>query len=159
MRQPPSKWSLYLAAPLFSEAELRYNVELAAQLEFYFDVYLPQRDGGKMVDLVARGVAPADAARSIYERDILALREADVFFILMDGRSIDEGAAFELGYAKALGKVCVGLQTDPRRLLPHGNNPMIQVPLQVVFGTIDGVVQWAREFTSIVMRPTTSQQA
>lgn len=156
MRQPPRKWSLYLAGPLFSEAELRYNEELAAHLESYFDVYLPQRDGGKMVDLIAQGVAPADAALSIYERDILALREADVLLILMDGRSIDEGAAFELGYAKALGKVCVGLQTDPRRLLPHGNNPMIQVPLQAVFSTVRSVVQWAREFTSNLLPSSTS---
>lgn len=136
---------IYLAGPLFSEAELSYNLLLTGILERYADVYLPQRDGGKVVDLVAMGVDISAAYKSIFERDVLALNEADVLFLLMDGRSIDEGAAFELGYAAALNKICVGLQTDPRRLLPMGNNPMIQVPLQLVFHCTDEVVQWIQD--------------
>ena len=137
---------LYFAAPLFSEAELAYNVEVTSILECHVDVYLPQRDGGKVVDLVASGVEPDAAFRSIYDRDVQALKEADALFLLLDGRTIDEGAAFELGYAVALGKQCVGLQTDPRRLLPLGNNPMIQVPLGRILTTKAEVEHWAKDF-------------
>jgi|ERR1035437_3617207 nucleoside 2-deoxyribosyltransferase len=140
----PKRPLIYLAAPLFSEAELSYNQLLAGILERHVDIYLPQRDGGKLVDLVAKGVSKAAAYKSIFERDVQALKEADVLFLVMDGRSIDEGAAFELGYAAALNKLCVGLQTDPRRLLPMGNNPMIQVPLKRVFHCTDEVAQWAK---------------
>ena len=38
---------LYFAAPLFSEAELAYNLEVAAILELHVDVYLPRPDGGR----------------------------------------------------------------------------------------------------------------
>jgi nucleoside 2-deoxyribosyltransferase len=137
---------LYFAAPLFSEAELAYNEEVTSVLERHVDVYLPQRDGGKVVDLVAKGVEQGAAFRSIYDRDIRALKEADALFLLLDGRTIDEGAAFELGYAVALGKHCVGLQTDPRRLMPLGNNPMIQVPLNCILTSKAQVERWARDF-------------
>jgi nucleoside 2-deoxyribosyltransferase len=139
---------IYFAAPLFSEAELAFNVKVAAALERHAQVYLPQRDGGKLVDLVALGVPLDPAYKTIFDRDIEALRESDVLFLLMDGRSIDEGAAFELGFAAALGKACVGLQTDPRRLLPLGNNPMIQVPLTRIFRTVDEASEWTRQFSS-----------
>ena len=143
---------IYLAAPLFSEAELSYNLELAAILEAHVDVYLPQRDGGKVIDLVDRGVERRVAFKSIYDRDVEALKEADVLFLLLDGRSIDEGAAFELGYAVALGKRCVGLQTDPRRLLPLGNNPMIEVPLRRILNSKGEVALWAKEFATDASR-------
>jgi nucleoside 2-deoxyribosyltransferase len=135
-----------VAGPLFSEAELLYNLKLASVLERHMDIYLPQRDGGRLVDLVERGVNVEAAYQSIYERDVQALQEADGLFLLMDGRSIDEGAAFELGFAAALRKVCVGLQTDPRRLLPLGNNPMIQVPLSKVFRNLDEASRWAQSY-------------
>lgn len=144
---------VYFAAPLFSEAELAYNLELTLIIEKYVDVFLPQRDGGKVVDLVARGVDRQAAFKSIYERDVQALKEADVLFLVLDGRSIDEGAAFELGFAVALGKYCVGLQTDPRRLLPLGNNPMIEVPLKRILGGKSEVASWAREL-ALVSRKT-----
>ncbi len=136
---------IYFAAPLFSEAELAYNLVLTGILEDHVDVYLPQRDGGKLVDLVAKGVDAVAAYQSIFERDVQALKESDVLFLLMDGRTIDEGAAFELGYAVALNKRCVGFQSDPRRLMPLGNNPMIQVPLQRVLRSKGEVASWARE--------------
>lgn len=137
-----SKPRLYLAAPLFSEAELSYNLRLKAILVRYFNVYLPQEDGHLFVDLVAKGMTVAEAQAAIFECDCAVLREADVLLLVMDGRIIDEGAAFELGLAYALGKVCCGLQTDPRRLLPEGNNPLITGALSTVFSSTEEMVMW-----------------
>jgi nucleoside 2-deoxyribosyltransferase len=141
----PRRLQIYVAAPLFSEGELAFNLRVTKMLEEHAEVFLPQRDGGKLVDLVSKGVETRAAYRSIYERDVAAIRHADVLFLIMDGRSIDEGAAFELGFAAALKKECVGLQTDPRRLLPLGNNPMIDVPLDVVMRSLDEVGRWVRD--------------
>lgn len=60
----------------------------------------------------------------------------------MDGRSIDEGASFELGYAFALGKVCVGLKTDNRTLLAIGDNPMIEVALRYICRDEQELFDW-----------------
>lgn len=137
---------VYIAGPLFSEAELAFNLALAERVEVSLDVYLPQRDGGKVVDLIARGVEQRAAYKSIFERDVYALDAASALIMVMDGRTIDEGAAFELGYAYAHAKQCFGLQTDPRRLIPMGNNPMIEMPLRKIFSSIEEVGKWADSF-------------
>jgi nucleoside 2-deoxyribosyltransferase len=139
---------IYLAAPLFSRAELTFNLELTDILEKYLDVYLPQRDGGKVVDLVEKGVPVKDAYKSIFERDLEALANAHALIIVLDGRTIDEGAVFELGFAFSTGKHCIGLQTDPRRLLPLGNNPMIECALEKVFSDTSEMNIWAKEFAA-----------
>ncbi len=139
---------IYLAAPLFSKAELSFNLELTELLEKYLDVYLPQRDGGKVVDLVTRGVPVKDAYKSIFDRDLEALRNSHALLIVLDGRTIDEGAVFELGVAYSAGKCCVGIQTDPRRLLPLGNNPMVECALDRVFLDTPEMNVWAKEFAS-----------
>jgi nucleoside 2-deoxyribosyltransferase len=134
----------YLAGPLFSAAEKAFNLLLASKLDILLDLYLPQRDGGLIVDLVDRGVDIGAASRSIFDRDRRAIEDSDLFIAILDGRSVDEGAAFELGYAFALGKRCVGLQTDSRRLLPLGNNPMIQGALTHVFATTEDLFKYCR---------------
>jgi nucleoside 2-deoxyribosyltransferase len=68
--------------------------------------------------------------------------------IILDGRAIDEGAAFELGFATAFGKLCVGLQTDPRRLIASRNNPMIDCALQHIFEDAPSLLRWANNFNS-----------
>lgn len=140
---PSSKPVLYFAAPLFNDSEREFNKKVAQSLGKWFDIYLPQRDGGLLTDLVRRGVSVEDAYQSIFERDVQAIRECDLLLIVLDGRSVDEGATFELGLAYSLGKVCLGLQTDSRRLLPIGNNPMIQCALKCVFQDIGELYSWA----------------
>lgn len=133
---------IYFAAPLFSEAELSFNCRLTAILERNLDVYLPQRDGGRLVELIREGVTPTQACAYIFERDMEALNKCDALLIVLDGRSIDEGAAFELGVAYAYGKPCVGYQSDPRRLLPVGNNPMISSALKIVTDNAAELTDW-----------------
>jgi nucleoside 2-deoxyribosyltransferase len=141
---------LYFAAPLFSHAERSFNEHIVLQLRKSFDVYLPQEDGGLLVDMVDRGIEPDEAGNQIFRVDIAALRECDVVLIVLDGRSVDEGAAFELGCAYMLRKQCYGLQTDPRRLLKTGNNPMIDCALRRVFRSLDDLYKWAPSFVQEV---------
>jgi nucleoside 2-deoxyribosyltransferase len=145
MNSAPTK--LYFAAPLFNDMERSFNKAIAQHLASFFDVFLPQQDGGLMVDMVRDGTRPAEAARTVFRMDIDALNKCNVLLIVLDGRTIDEGAAFELGYAFALGKTCVGLQTDVRRLLTSGNNPMIACSLHHLFQDLDELLTWARQYS------------
>lgn len=133
--------TLYLAAPLFCDSELRFNEYLRDILEAHFSVYLPQ-ETGLIVEMVAGGMDRKTAAHKVFRDDIAAIRASTVFFIILDGRSIDEGAAFELGVAYAHGIDCFALQTDSRRLLPIGNNPMIECAITRVFTSVDEVKHW-----------------
>lgn len=116
---------IYLAAPLFNDSERRFNAELCSALELKADVFLPQRDGLLLRDLVDSGVPDEDARRLIFDVDVGAIRESDALVAVLDGRTVDEGVALELGIAYALEKQCIGLKTDDRALLSSGDNPMV----------------------------------
>lgn len=136
---------IYVAGPLFSQAEREFNCRLKQLLQQFFHVYLPQEDGGLLVDMVSNGIPHNIAARKVFAADIAALEECDLFLIILDGRAVDEGAAFELGFASAKRKPCYGLRTDPRQLLPLGNNPMIEGPIKEMFYSTDSLLRWARK--------------
>jgi nucleoside 2-deoxyribosyltransferase len=137
-----NKPSVYFAAPLFSQAELEFNRQVRDHLVPSFNVFLPQESGDLMFNLFRCGFSVKDAVQKVFAQDVAAIRRCDVFIILLDGRTIDEGAAFELGLAFALRKVCVGLQTDVRRLASFGNNPMIDGALEIVFSRVDEMAAW-----------------
>ena len=139
------KEKLYLAAPLFSELEKEFNVRVKNILSEKFEVFLPQEDGGLLVNMVKDGTNNQVARQKIFKWDIDAMKKSDVIFAILDGRTIDEGTVFELGYAFALGKKCYALQTDPRRLLPEGNNVMIDGSLEHTFHSLDELIKWLKE--------------
>ena len=80
----------------------------------------------------------------MYRIDTDAIRECDALMIILNGRAIDEGAAFELGFAKAISKPCFALQTDSRFAHAWGNNPMITAAVEHVFGSLLELNDWAR---------------
>ncbi len=104
---------IYLAGPLFCEAELDFNKKLAGKLRGYgFEVLLPQELG-----LDVKGVISEygrDAYVRIFDSDLNALRGCNVLVMVMDGRVPDEGACVELGIAFGSGMECFGFKTDVR---------------------------------------------
>ncbi len=136
--------NVYLAGPLFSANERQWNNYVRNALNGFCDVYLPQEDGALLVDLVSGGM-PVDLAKNtIFQRDLHAIERCNILLLVMDGRVIDEGACFELGYAYCRGKVCIGLKTDVRSLLPIGDNPMVECALRETFGDISEIWDWIR---------------
>lgn len=136
--------NVYLAGPLFSLNERKWNASLRDELVNFCDVYLPQEDGALLIDLIAQGVPIEEAKNCIFARDLQAIERCDILLLVMDGRVIDEGACFELGYAYSRGKVCIGLKTDARCLLPVGDNPMVECSLRKIFGQMEDVSEWIR---------------
>jgi nucleoside 2-deoxyribosyltransferase len=134
---------LYFAAPLFNDAERTFNEDITAMLEAHFRVYLPQRDGGLMSKMVKQGISPDNAGSAVFRRDIEAILEAKILLAVLDGRTVDEGVAFELGVAFANGRTCVGLQTDSRRMAQWGNNPMIDQSISLLFSSVNELLHWA----------------
>ena len=117
---------IYVAGPLFSEAEKQYNEHLSKCLEdMGFETFLPQRDGYELSELLANGDSESFAMGKIFKRDISEIQKSDIVVFVMDGRVPDDGACVEIGYAYAMGKECIGLKTDPRTLMSDLDNPMI----------------------------------
>jgi nucleoside 2-deoxyribosyltransferase/predicted secreted protein len=104
-----SRYRVYLAAPLFSEAERSYNAVIAGLLkEHLFEVYLPQDAGD---DNAGRDRAVQAA---LFSRNKTAIEEADIVVAIIDGADADSGTAWEMGYAHARGKRVVAIRTDFR---------------------------------------------
>ncbi|HEY5063939.1 MAG TPA: nucleoside 2-deoxyribosyltransferase [Xanthobacteraceae bacterium] len=140
--------NVYLASALFSDSERRANEQIATLLEKWFDVFLPQRDGRLIAELIAEGMKVDAAYSHVFGKDIEAIHGCDAIMINLDGRTVDEGAAFELGFAFANGKVCVGYRTDVRVLLPWGLNPMLTAPLERVFRSDLELESWCATFAA-----------
>ncbi len=85
-------------------------------------------------------MTPLEARKKIFSKDISAVKESDIIIIVLDGRTIDEGACIELGFGYALGKQCFGLKTDPRSMMNGQINPMVSECLQGIFSSIEELV-------------------
>ncbi|MCJ7631117.1 nucleoside 2-deoxyribosyltransferase [Candidatus Bathyarchaeota archaeon] len=125
---------IFLAAPLFSEAEREFNSKIAKRLrESGFEVWLAQE--APFIQQEAH-----KEKKTIYEGDILALKRSDVVVAVLDGIDVDAGVAFEIGYAKALGKLVIGLKTDYRTFSRMEEvNLMLEVPMIKICKTVSDV--------------------
>lgn len=137
---------IYLAAPLFSPSERERNRVLRDAMLEIGDVYLPQEDGGLIFDFIRDGTPIDEAKQRVFDVDTKAISQCDILVIILDGRSVDEGASFELGYAFGLGKTCVGVKTDVRSLFAFGDNPMIECALRHIFANDREFMDWLRAF-------------
>jgi nucleoside 2-deoxyribosyltransferase len=104
---------VFIAGPLFSQAEQEFNLKLDEFLRKQgFETFLPQREVGELWRRIRK--RGHKAYRMIYEEDLRGLEEADVVVAILDGTDVDSGTAFEVGYACARGKPVIGLKTDTR---------------------------------------------
>ena len=128
---------IYFAAPLFSEAEKKFNQTLADKLESGgFKVFLPQRDGVEKNDPPYNTMSKNERRKAMFEMDRDKVMKADIFLFILDGRVPDEGACVELGiaytqkYINNNKKIIVGLHTDIRAIFLGGKlNPILKMPL------------------------------
>lgn len=129
---------IYLAAPLFNQAERDYNLKITNLLESYgYSVFLPQRDGFLAPEL--EGMTEDEKTTKIFNKDKEEVLKADIIFVILDGRVPDEGACVELGIAYANNKRCYGLKSDARSVeFGMDINPMITGCLNKLFYNLDG---------------------
>ena len=106
-----SQYRVYLAAPLFSEAERSYNTAITELLKAHcFEVFLPQESGDN------HAIRGREEHRRIFTKNKRAIRDADIVVAIIDGADADSGTAWEMGYASARGKPVVALRTDFRKV-------------------------------------------
>lgn len=128
---------IYIAGPMFSQAELQFNETFANRLEALgYEIFLPQRSGFRMDELL-QTMAPSEVSRLIFTTDYKNIKKNDIFLIILDGRVPDEGACVALGLAYASGKPCYGFKTDSRSASAGCNNPMIDGSLRHIFSSME----------------------
>ncbi|MCZ7395701.1 MAG: nucleoside 2-deoxyribosyltransferase [Candidatus Methanoperedens sp.] len=101
--------TVYLAAPLFSEAEHDFNRKLRDEIKYAgFAVFLPQED--------SNNVRAENRQKIIFNKNLAAIEGSDIIVAVIDGTDVDSGTAWEIGYAFAKNKPVIGLRTDFRTL-------------------------------------------
>jgi nucleoside 2-deoxyribosyltransferase len=97
-REPEASRPLvYLAGPLLSKAERRFNLRLTSVLEASgFRVFLPQRDGVDRETFPFETMTPGQRCHAMFRLDWEQILDCDVFLFVLDGRAPDEGACVEL---------------------------------------------------------------
>ncbi|WP_129598458.1 nucleoside 2-deoxyribosyltransferase [Methanohalophilus profundi] len=125
---------IYLAGPLFSEAEKNFNEQLTERIESAgYDVFLPQRDSAD-----TKNMRKEQDAAELFRKNSEAIDRADLIIAILDGGSdVDSGTAWEIGYAYAKNIPVMGLRTDFRTLGIEGTvNLMIEKTLiKLVYST------------------------
>jgi nucleoside 2-deoxyribosyltransferase len=113
--------TVYIAAALFSDAELDFNRKLRDEINSAgFRVFLPQEDSNNIKNERTR-------QKIIFGKNEAAIQNSDIIVAVLDGADVDSGTAWEIGYAYALGKHILGLRTDFRTLGIEGTiNLMIE---------------------------------
>ncbi len=126
---------VYLAAPLFSEAERVFNASAARLLSTHlFDVHLPQEAGDDS------DMRDGREQERLFRFNKAALEDSDFIVAIIDGADADSGTAWEMGYAFALGKPVIALRTDFRRVGHHEQvNLMLEQSANVV-GSMEEVL-------------------
>ena len=124
---------IYLAAPLFSDAERNFNTLVRDFLAANgYTVYLPQETG--------EGIDGPERDRAIFESHLAALDRAPCVVAVCDGTDTDSGTAWEIGYACAREIPVIALSTDRRGPWSGKKvNLMIRESAEVV-GTVEGVL-------------------
>jgi nucleoside 2-deoxyribosyltransferase len=120
---------IYLAGPLFTQAEQEFNAMLARELRRRkHEVFLPQEEECQHGE-----------SKVIFRTDLHGLNMADCVVAVLDGSDVDSGTAWEVGYAYSQRKSIVGIRTDFR--LTEGVNCMISESLDILYFTVDGLLE------------------
>ncbi|WP_407355615.1 nucleoside 2-deoxyribosyltransferase [Methanolobus sp. WCC5] len=133
------KKQIYLAGPLFSQAERDFNVLLRDRLvEMGFKVFLPQEDGND-----TRSGRIEERQRTIFENDVHGIDTSDIVLAVLDGGSdVDSGTAWEMGYAYARKIPVLGLKTDFRTFGDEGIvNIMMEMSVNALERDIEGILK------------------
>jgi len=97
---------VYVAGPLFDEGE-RWWIETIEEsiASLHFRTFLPHRDNPEKT---------SETVQLIFENNRDAIHQSDLVVANLNGITTDDGTAWELGYAAALGKPAIGIFTDWR---------------------------------------------
>jgi nucleoside 2-deoxyribosyltransferase/predicted secreted protein len=117
-----ARYRVYLAAPLFSDAEKDFNLKLRNILTCnLFHVYLPQEVGD---DTHCRS---ASEHREIFRKHKEALDTVDLMVAVIEGADADSGTSWEMGYACHRGIPVYAVRTDFRIA---GHNELVNLMLE-----------------------------
>jgi len=108
--------AIYLAGPLFSEAELDWCRKVAETLRGHgcSVVWPGELLAQEEIEDAEAGAEEGEAPALIFDRCLGALQDCSLVVAILDGTQVDDGTAWEIGFAFARGIPVYGIRTDIR---------------------------------------------
>lgn len=123
---------VYLAGPLFTQAEWLWNEHIATRLtQRSLEVLVPQRRAEPML----MGKEPFNPGL-LFEENLRQIENADAIVAILDGADPDSGTSWECGYAFKLGTPVIGVRSDIRA---GGDDPATAINLMLSIGCAEFV--------------------
>ncbi|MBE6442100.1 MAG: nucleoside 2-deoxyribosyltransferase [Desulfovibrio desulfuricans] len=138
---------VYQAGPLFSEAEILWHRAFRDKLAAADIRVLWPGEFFTQHEIETWG---PDAPKQIMERDRAAIDTCDAVVALLDGAQVDDGTAWEIGYAYAKGIPIIGIRTDFRRSGDTAHscvNAMIEGSCAAIVKDADAVILLLKDIT------------
>jgi nucleoside 2-deoxyribosyltransferase len=130
--------NLYLAGPLFTDAERAWLLAAKGQL---------QQNGwlvtwpGELLNAREIAAAGSGAPGMIFSACLETLETCEIVVALLDGAQVDDGTAWEIGYAFARGTPVYGVRTDSR----HAGETAYSQTNAMIEGCLSGFARSLRE--------------
>ena len=132
---------IYQAGPLFSDADRAWHRNFKMKLGAAgYEVLWPG-------DLFSAGEKVT--AKQIMEADRDALLSCDAVVALLDGAQVDDGTAWEIGYACAKGMPVIGIRTDFRVCSDSGDDGVVNAMIQ---GSVLGICRNSEEVIGMLRK-------
>lgn len=133
--------TIYQAGPLFSQAERQWHTKLTLKLEKAGHIVIWP---GNLLSPESIAEAEGGAIQLIFKACSGAIDQCTCLVALLDGTQVDDGTAWEIGYAYAKGLPIYGIRTDSRIAgdTPYNHmNSMIEGCLTDLAHTMDDLVR------------------
>ncbi len=133
--------TVYIAGPLFTQAERTWNAELAKWLRgIGYQVVLPQEAAEEMLAEKA-----SFDSQALFDNAVKGIEAADLVIAVLDGPDPDSGTSWECGYAWKSGTPIMGVRTDLR---PGGDDISRPVNLMLARSCRDFLIVAASKRTA-----------
>lgn len=135
--------TIYQAGPLFTEAEQTWHKALSARLrKAGHEVIWP---GDLLTDEQIHD-AGANASALIFDTCRQGIERGTCVVALLDGTQVDDGTAWEIGYAYARGLPIYGIRTDFR----HAGETRHSTVNSMIEGCLSGLVSSVEELVAVL---------
>ncbi len=135
--------TIYQAGPLFTEAEKDWHKKLTLRLEAAGHTVIWPGDLLTDEQIKAAG---KDAPALIFNTCKNAIDRCGIVVALLDGTQVDDGTAWEIGYAYARGLPIYGIRTDFRQ----GGDTPFNFANSMIEGCLAGAARNAEELARLI---------
>jgi nucleoside 2-deoxyribosyltransferase len=137
---------LYLAGPIFNEAEIEWARRIKRAIE---------DELGNWVEVIWPHELSSGSGREIFKTNLSALQECPLMLAILEGSHVDDGTAWEMGYHYAREGLTIAIRTDFRKAGETDSskvNLMVENSCHVIVHSLDELIMALKKVLTSEMK-------